>query len=169
MKLMKHHMGTGKPKHAIRTFTIWNDDPLVQYLYEWLPEIDDDLFDISRQRAWQIVEDVGKRLERPIHINPSWFREQREHYLMEKKGFSPYLVQAYFKLRHPPKILTHGKDWQNMLAVARRFEKETIKAHTIIPKGKVQQSARIMNLLYSTNFLFKAKKRPSSLEKTFLN
>jgi hypothetical protein len=65
---------------------------------------------ISRQRAYQIVSDLGKRLEIPRHITPSWFRFQREHYLIQKKGFSPYDVQAYLKLHHPPKILGFGED-----------------------------------------------------------
>lgn len=124
MKLLKHYSAPGKPKHATRTFPIWNDEPLVQYLYDWLPEIENDLFDITRQRAWQIVEEVGKRLDRPLHINTSWFREQREHYLIEKKEYSPYDVQAYLKLRHPPTIFRHREDWQNLLAVTRPQKQE---------------------------------------------
>jgi hypothetical protein len=168
MELLKQSIGIGKPKRETRTFPIWKDDPLVQYVYEWLPEIEHDLFSLSRHRAWQIVFEVGKRLDRPIHINPSWFREQREHYLIEKKGFSPYIVQAYFKFFHPPKILRRHKDWQNILAVTRKFEQETINTRTRIPKGKVQQSAKIMNLLYATNFLFKAKKEATLFREDIL-
>jgi len=125
MPVLKQTIGVGKPKAVTRTFPIWNDEPLVQYLREWLSEIETNVFSLTRSRVWQIVLDLGKRLDRPRHINPSWFREQREHYLVEKKGFSPYDVQAYFKFRHPPEIFRHREDWQNLLYVARspRLEK----------------------------------------------
>ena len=76
---------------------------------------------------------------------------------VRKKGFTPYLVQAYFKWRNPPKDIKPREDWQNMLVVARRFE-DTIYSPTRIPKEKVEQLAKIMKLLYTDNFLFKAKK-----------
>ena len=127
MGLLKHRIGTGKPRRVTRTFPIWNDDPLVQYLVEWLGEVKEYLFHLKgytkdymkRGRAWQIISNLGKSMDIPIHINPSWFRIQREYQLVKERGFSPYDVQAYFKLRHPPKIFRQREDWQNLLAVSR--------------------------------------------------
>ena len=106
--------------------------PLVQYLLEWLQEIEDYLFPsgkeknrpITRSRVHQIVSDLGNRLDTPVHLNASWFRFQREHYLVKFKRFSPSAVQAYLKLKHAPTIFGGREDWQNLLAIARPIRQE---------------------------------------------
>jgi hypothetical protein len=116
-----------------RTFPIWYDDPLVDYLIEWIKEIDGYLFSngptgelMTESRPFQIVRELGKHLARPLHINPSWFRKQRQYYLIKKKGFSPYDLQAYFKLKYPPHIFRAKEDWQNLLAITRPFREEKL-------------------------------------------
>jgi integrase len=126
MGILKHYSVKGKPRRVTRTFPIWFDDPLVQILCDWLTDVENYLFPelplksspISRQRAYQIISFLGKHVDVPTHINPSWFRIQRQYYLVKRKRFSPYDVQAYFKLKHPPTIFRHREDWQNLLAVA---------------------------------------------------
>jgi len=138
MKLLKHYTVKGKPRYVTRTFPIWYDEPLVQYLPEWLLEIEDYLFPsgkeknrpMTRYRASQIISDLGKHRDIRTHINPSWFRFQREHYLVKEKGFSPYDVQAYMKLRNPPTIFRNRKDWQNLLVLARPPRQEKVYEKT---------------------------------------
>jgi integrase len=130
MVLLRRSTVKGKRRRVTRTFPIWHDEPLVPYLSKWLPEIDGYLFPsdkkknrhMGRARVHQIVSDLGTRLDIPVHINASWFRVQREYYLVKKKGFSPYDVQAYIGLRQPPNIFRHREDWQNLLSVARPVE-----------------------------------------------
>lgn len=122
----------GKPIRITRTFPIWNDDPLVEYLIEWLDEIDGYLFLTERKStmapstAFVIVREAGKLLERTLHINTMWFRKQREYYLVKEKGFTAYNLQAYFRFKNTPKIGTIRKDWQNLLAIARPLKQERV-------------------------------------------
>ena len=135
MIVLKRSTGGGKRKRVTRTFPIWRNDPLVKHLLAWLREIDGYLFlskekkirPMGRTRAHQIVSILGESLDIPVHhINPQWFRVQREHYLIKEKGFSTYDVQVYIKLSRPLLIARHRKDWQNLLAVARPPKKEKI-------------------------------------------
>ena len=121
---------SGKPILQTRTFPIWNDEPLVKHLKSWVKSSTEDLFPSTRKKtidptyAFKIVRQLGELLTRPLHINTMWFRKQRHFYLVEKKGFSPYDLQAYFKLRNPPKIYRTKEDWQNLLAVCRPQRQE---------------------------------------------
>jgi hypothetical protein len=122
----------GKPIALKRTFPIWNDDPLVEYLTDWLDEIDGYLFPTERRSsmsptyAFKVVREVGKLLDRPLHINTMWFRKQRKFHLIEKRGLSAYDLQAYFKLKYPPKIYRNREDWQNLLASSRLIRQEKV-------------------------------------------
>lgn len=124
-----------KRLRVTRTFPIWNDDPLVNYLREWLDELDeaDDLLflgDVEGRptltyiQVYYFVTNVGKRLEVPYHITPAWFRKQREYHLVKKRRFSVYDLQAYLKLKKIPDIYRQREDWQNLLAIARPLRKE---------------------------------------------
>ena len=99
----------GKPIGTTRTFPIWNDDPLVKYLKNWLDKTEGHLFTtkngiMERGNAFKVVREAGKLLDRPLHINTMWFRKQRQYYLIQVKGFSVYDVQTCLKLRIVPKI-----------------------------------------------------------------
>lgn len=121
----------GKTIRLTRTFPIWNDDPLVEYLKEWLSQVDDYLFPatgaptLGPTAVYKIVRESGKLLDRPFHVNTIWFRKQRQYYLIKERGFTAYNLLAYFKLKKIPEIASLRKDWQNLLSVARpiRYEK----------------------------------------------
>ena len=69
MRLFRHWRG----KQVFRTFPIFNDDPLVEFLREWLPEVDDYLFPnpsktrpLTRQTGWRVVKKLRPRLNYKI-------------------------------------------------------------------------------------------------------
>ena len=109
MKVLRHREKTGKRKWVARTFEIFYDDLLVQYLLDWLdllPNADDKLFDLKSTRVWNIIRALGKRLNFPI--SPMDLRNQRALYLVEKRGFAPIDVQKIFGMDvKTPAILEH--------------------------------------------------------------
>lgn len=69
MRVGRYREKKGKARWVTRTFKIYNDDPLVQYLLNWLdllPEANDYLFRLERGRVWQIIKNLGKRVNFPI-------------------------------------------------------------------------------------------------------
>lgn len=119
MRVTMYRHERGKPRFVTRTFPIFYDEPLVQYLLEWLPEVDDYLFPgrprgshLKKVCAWIRIRDLGKRLNFPI--NPRWFREQRMYHLAER-GFDFLDIQKYFKRKDLPKISAIRDNWQTLL------------------------------------------------------
>lgn len=173
-ELMKH--GTkGQRAHVTRKFPIWKDDPLVDYLTEWYDKVDDYLFPspskkgkphLSYAHVNSLAKKVGDYLPTKKYIIPLWFRRQREFYLAEKRGFSISNIKAYMKLKQIQENPTKRKEWQNLLVIAKDFQQAKLpikkSAKTlIIPITKLEEAVKIMKLLTTTNFLFKAKKRAS--------
>lgn len=169
--LKKRTRGTSIP--TTRTFPIWQDDPLIEYLIDWIndDEINHYLFPakpgnkvpMSYWSGYRIVKDVKNQLKRDEPIVSSWFREQRKYYLIKKKGFSVFDLQAYFAMTTTPEKPHAPKHWKNLLTTAYSFEQEKKSkkkgAKTFrISSARVEGAAKVMKLLYSTNFLFKAKK-----------
>jgi len=119
MRVTMYRHERGKPRFVTRTFPIFYDEPLVQYLLEWLPEVDDYLFPgyprgshLKKVLAWIRIRDLGKRLNFPI--NPKWFREQRMYHLAER-GFDFFDIQKYLKRKDLPKISALQDNWQTLL------------------------------------------------------
>jgi len=109
MRVLRHREKIGRRKWVTRNFQIFYDDPLVQYLLDWLkllPKADDNLFDLKHTRIWEIVRNLGKRLNFPI--SPMDLRNQRALYLVEKRGFEPIDVQKCFGMDvKTPAVLEH--------------------------------------------------------------
>jgi hypothetical protein len=169
--LKKRTKGTSIP--TTRTFPIWQDDPSIEYLIEWVNDDDDNNYlfpakpwedvPMSYDNGYHIIEAVRNQLKRDEPILSSWFREQRKYYLIKKKGFSVYDLQAYFAMTTTPEKPHAPKHCQNLLTSAYAFEQEKMSkkkgGKTLrISSARVEEAAKVMKLLYSTNFLFKAKK-----------
>lgn len=158
--------------HVTHTFPIWYDDPLVDYLLEWVDEMDGYLFPSRIKKDFPVsyyslidyVIKVGKCWDSGLHITPEYFRRQRELYLAEKKGFTKSNIKAYLNLKqqiHP--IPTTRQEWQNLLVIAQDFKENTLsnkksKKTVNVSLERFNETVKILNLLNSTNFLFKAKK-----------
>ena len=119
MRVTMYRHERGKPRFVTRTFPIFHDEPLVQYLLEWLPEVDDYLFPgyprgshLKRVIVWIRIRDLGKRLNFPI--KPKWFREQRMYHLAER-GFDFLDIQKYLKRKNLPRIHVLRDNWQTLL------------------------------------------------------
>ena len=105
MRLGRYREKRGKARWMTRTFPIFNDDPLVQHLLDWLDllgEPDDYLFRVKRATVWHIVKKLGKRVNFPI--SPMDLRIQRMYYLAEKRGYTHIEIQQYLGMRVPPSI-----------------------------------------------------------------
>lgn len=161
----------GRRLHITHTFPIWYDDPLVDYLLEWVNKMDGLLFPsrikrdspLSYHSLRDYVIKAGRRLDRQLFITPEYFRRQRELHLAEKRGFTKSNIKAYLNLKqqiHP--IPAIRQEWQNLLVIAQDF-KENILPHKKSKKTvnvsleRFNETVKIMNLINSTNFLFKAK------------
>jgi hypothetical protein len=109
MIVLRQREKIGKRRWVTRTFEIFYDDPLIQYLLDWLKLLnkpEDKLFDLKSTAAWQIIRNLGKRLNFPISTMD--LRNQRGLYLVEKRGFDSNDVQRYFGMDFSPLgILKH--------------------------------------------------------------
>ena len=129
MRVTRYRHKKGEPRFVSRTFPIFYDEPLVQYLLEWLREADDYLFPgskgghLKKVLAWKRISDLGKRLNFPI--KPKWFRDQRMYYLAEK-GFESIDIQKYLKMKNLPTIGTRRDSWHTLLYVTRKPRQEEI-------------------------------------------
>ena len=129
MRVTRYRHKKGEPRFKSRTFPISYDEPLVQYLLEWLREADDYLFPGSKGShlkkvvAWIRISDLGKRLNFPI--KPKWFRDQRMYYLAEK-GFESIDIQKYLKMKNLPTIGALRDSWQTLLYVVGKPRQEEI-------------------------------------------
>jgi len=113
-------------RDKLRTFPIFYDDPLEKHLVTWVNSENVKFFlfpsnsktgHITRERAWGIVTNLGKRhFGENEKVTPETLREQRMKCL-EERGFSPYDIQKYLKLiKRPP--LTESRDsWKSLLYV----------------------------------------------------
>ena len=97
MKVLYQKEKRGKPKWVTRTIELFYDEPLVQYLLDWIkliPEADGKLFNLNRISLWRIIRNLGERLNCPISSMD--LRNQRMLYLVEKRGLEPFEVQRHF-------------------------------------------------------------------------
>lgn len=130
MRVTMYRHERGQPRFVTRTFPIFHDEPLVQYLLEWLPEVDDYLFPghpkgnhLKKVLPWIRISNLGKRLNFPI--NPKWFREQRMYHLAQR-GFDSFDIQKYLKRKYLPKIHALRDNWQTLLFAVGKLGQEEI-------------------------------------------
>ena len=106
---------TEKVMATRRDFPILKNEPLVSYLASWLDEVDDYLFPspaghrdhLSRQRIYQIVKDVGRRIGEEIW--PHWFRSQRASQLAVEYGFDLHALIDFFDWKDVDTALTYSR------------------------------------------------------------
>lgn len=140
--LMKRGMRAraGKKKrrlHVTHAFPIWYDDPLVEYLLEWVEKIDGYLFPSRIKKGYPLsyyslidyVIKVGECWDSSLHITPEYFRRQRELHLAEKRGFTKSNIKAYINLKHQiHPIPSIRQEWQNLLVIAKDFQQKRSKS-----------------------------------------
>jgi len=98
-----------------RDFPILKNEVLVPYLTSWLEEVDDHLFPspaknrdhLSRQRAYQIVTDIGRRVGETVW--PHWFRSQRASQLASEYGFELHALMDFFDWKDTETALTYSR------------------------------------------------------------
>jgi len=131
LETIKHSDGTRsyvtEPMDVTRgVFTLPRDEPLVPYLEEWIQTIDDYLFPsptkkphLSRQRAYQIVKEIGKRVGIEIWVH--WFRSQRASQLVQEHEFNIHLLADWFRWTKLDTARTYTK--LNPSAYNKQYEK----------------------------------------------
>jgi len=140
MRLTGYKREKGKRRKLFRTFPIFRDDPLIQYLLDWLPEVDDYLFPspkkarshLGRGMASKIIADLGKRIEESI--KPIDLRKQRMCYLHEKRGYSVFKIQEYFHMRRAPSIFKPA-----LAPVTRKPQETPIAEKLNFPNGILEK------------------------------
>jgi len=90
-----------KPKFVTRgKIVIGLFEPLVPYALKWREECGRErLFKISSVRAYQIVREIGRRLD--LEIWPHWFRAQRASQLAQEYGFRERELKKFFSWEDP--------------------------------------------------------------------
>lgn len=153
MRVARYRAKRGKPRWVTRTFEIFYDDPLVEYLVDWvnsLPKLDDYLFRVTRHRVWQIIRILGRRMN--FSISPMDLRMQRMYYLVEKRGYTIYDLEKYFGMRVPPSIFRRipmsRKSGQKVRPAALNFPDNIMKR---LPK-EVKRSIKGVIDIYSLKY-----------------
>lgn len=145
MILLRRRIKKKKPKPVFRTFPIFEDDPLQEYLRDWLDtEVSHYLFagqskgqPLSRTQAWNIISGLRKRLKRTREeINKQiWFKNQRMLYLARELGWSDIHIQQYFKMENPLVISGNQESWRNLLYIHRKPHARESMEKLIFPNG----------------------------------
>ncbi|MFW6109687.1 MAG: tyrosine-type recombinase/integrase [archaeon] len=139
-------------------FSINREEPLVPYLLTWLDSVDDYLFPspsrnpyLSRQRAYQIVTDIGERVG--LKIWNHWFRSQRASQLVTEYSFDIHVLADWFKWSKLDTARTYTKldptVYENLYAEKRKQktlqqqldeQRRTIKKlKSLVPEEKLQE------------------------------
>jgi len=136
--------GYKKPKLVFRTFPIFKDDPLVEYLRDWLLEVDYYLFSgqskgrpLSRQTVFGIIKKLRKHLK--FEIVPKWFPQQRMLYFARELGWSKYHIQQYFKMEVFPTISGDKESWRNLLYIHRKQRARESTEKLIFPNAVLER------------------------------
>lgn len=95
------------------TFSIKRFEPLCPIMVDWIKQSNSPLFSITPTRAWQIVNDLGKRLG--IHIYDHWFRAQRASQLASEYDFTLHELLEWFTWKDLRTALRYARlSWRKL-------------------------------------------------------
>jgi len=82
-------------------------------MVDWIKQCNSPLFNITPTRAWQIVNDLGKRFG--IHIYDHWFRAQRASQLASEYDFSLHELLEWFTWKDIRTALRYARlSWRKL-------------------------------------------------------